>query len=1194
MVKKRFCRILVLTVFAALFVFALACTAYAEETDPVIYDAAEFSNLSGRTQEDVMEKYTQAQAEGTTYVRWAESTFYETPASFSVPYAAGVLNPDTLKAMKGMTNFYRWLIGVEDLSVNTESNASLQAQAFDRNYEFDHYISNDSKPADMDDALWQEGFNCAHNILASGSLPADAVTSWLNEGYSVSTKEWGTIGHRLAILDAGYKNISYGYSGRVGIGKCGSRGNTFENAFAAFPAAGYMPAELLSARGSAWTVELNTSILKVSSADNVVVTVKNLTTGNSYTCKNSDKTAQNSSHYLVFMQPQDQNGWSYSDSYQVTATGLTDVATGKAAEITYTVRFFTPPTVYRINIPQEKYAYTGSQIKPEATVLDGKNKTITDEQNYTLRYYNNVEEGIGIIEARGIGDYCGTAKQIFSIEVDRKDMQQCYVYAFSEHYTGKEVTPKVKVNSFGKTLTEGTDYTVSFRDNIYPGTGVAIVSGIGEYSGSVEKPFRIYKGEQSITGSVPTRRIEVGGTAKITASAREDAPISFTSSDESIATVDADGTVHGVDDGSVTITIKAEETDHYYSSTSRVTFSISRDYHTMVEKEVVYADENNDTASITEECSVCGKKETTSFTTMREFSLWYKPDTDVYGYPTIDADQKEGNGYRVFMRYFRPEDAQDQTYVLESSDPAIMTVDGDSFKFVRAGTVTLTVYAKYRPSAKFTKTFKVSHIFDGGLITRQPTCSVKGEKVYTCLACGDTKTEDINTIPHTWNDGEVTEPANCTEHGEKTFTCVVCGGEKTEPTPLDPTAHNWDEGIVTTEPKCFDAGVRTFTCTRCGDKRTEAVEQIGYHTPGEERTENEKQATCTENGSYDVVVRCTVCDAVLESETFTTDALGHDDQMEYTAANPVTCTADGNAEYWHCSKCGKYFSDGKGEQLLPEGQRVILATGHKWDAGKITTVPTATKTGVKTFTCTVCGTTKELILPTRSSQVAADGTKVGPGASEEVANQAITGMKNDADPAGSTYGLLKAKSVKQGKTSVKVTWSKVKGAKKYVVYGNACGKSNKMKKLATVTGSSYTAKKIINNKGKKVKVKKGTYYKFIIVALDGNRNVVSTSKVIHAATKGGKVGNDKSVSTKAKKNKVTVKVKKTFVLKAKAVPVSKKMKVKKHRSIAFESSDKTIATVSARGVITGKRKGTCYVYAYAQNGVSKKITVTVK
>ena len=127
-------------------------------------------------------------------------------------------------------------------------------------------------------------------------------------------------------------------------------------------------------------------------------------------------------------------------------------------------------------------------------------------------------------------------------------------------------------------------------------------------------------------------------------------------------------------------------------------------------------------------------------------------------------------------------------------------------------------------------------------------------------------------------------------------------------------------------------------------------------------------------------------------------------------------------------------------------------------------------------------------------------------------------------------------------------------------------------------------------------LKEGAYYKFIVVALDASGSVVSTSKVIYAATKGGKVGNYKKVTVKkaALKKAKKLKVGKKLKLKAKAVPKSKKLKVKRKAKMRYESSNPKVATVSAKGVVKAKGKGKCYVYAYAQNGAIKKVTVKVK
>ena len=283
------------------------------------------------------------------------------------------------------------------------------------------------------------------------------------------------------------------------------------------------------------------------------------------------------------------------------------------------------------------------------------------------------------------------------------------------------------------------------------------------------------------------------------------------------------------------------------------------------------------------------------------------------------------------------------------------------------------------------------------------------------------------------------------------------------------------------------------------------------------------------------------------------------------------------------------------------GIQFNVTADHNWDNGKVTKQPTKTTEGVKTFTCSVCGATKTepiaKLKPTPApapgsdpNQKGADGTAVGPGASAACADKAITSMKSDNDPAGSKFAPLKLKSTKQGKKNIKLTWTKAKGATSYVVYGNTCGTKNRFKKLTTVKTNKYNVKKVSK------KLKKGTYYKFIVVALDKNNNVVSTSKIAHVATTGGKVGNNKSVTvTKKVVNKAKkLKKGKTLKLKAKAIAKSKDLKVKKHRSVRYESTNTKIATVSKAGVVKAKKKGTCYIYAYAQNGVSKKIKVTVK
>ena len=210
------------------------------------------------------------------------------------------------------------------------------------------------------------------------------------------------------------------------------------------------------------------------------------------------------------------------------------------------------------------------------------------------------------------------------------------------------------------------------------------------------------------------------------------------------------------------------------------------------------------------------------------------------------------------------------------------------------------------------------------------------------------------------------------------------------------------------------------------------------------------------------------------------------------------------------------------------------------------------------------------------------------GASYDRADKAITNYSSESDVPGSIFGLLQLKQKKVKKNAIKVSWKKVSGAVKYAFYATNCGKKNKYVRHGITTGTSNNFKKICGKK-----LKKGKYYKFIVIAIDKNNKVVSTSKTVHVATKGGKVTNDTGVKTKAKKNKVSIKVKKTFKLNAK-VKKPKKGKVKRHRKIKYESLNSKVASVNGKGVIKGVKKGKTTVFAYAQNGICAKVKVTVK
>ena len=210
----------------------------------------------------------------------------------------------------------------------------------------------------------------------------------------------------------------------------------------------------------------------------------------------------------------------------------------------------------------------------------------------------------------------------------------------------------------------------------------------------------------------------------------------------------------------------------------------------------------------------------------------------------------------------------------------------------------------------------------------------------------------------------------------------------------------------------------------------------------------------------------------------------------------------------------------------------------------------------------------------------------------------ITVKVPDEPTINKTTGFrrLRARSVKQTKTSVTLQWNIIKDADGYFIYGNRCNtgtKSYKYRKLATITGgdiSTWTQKDL----------KKGTYYKYVVKAyrlVNGKKVVTDTSISVHAVTGGGKYGNAKAVSVTQignKKNvsKITLKMGKTAQIKAKEVKKDKK--IARHRKLCYESSNTKVATVTPDGLIRATGKGTCTIWVYAQNGVYKALKITVK
>ena len=234
----------------------------------------------------------------------------------------------------------------------------------------------------------------------------------------------------------------------------------------------------------------------------------------------------------------------------------------------------------------------------------------------------------------------------------------------------------------------------------------------------------------------------------------------------------------------------------------------------------------------------------------------------------------------------------------------------------------------------------------------EATCTQEGVvEHWNCTECGknysdEEGTEELSFITiaalgHDFGPYEVETAPTCTEEGVEASVCSRCSEKQTR--TVAALGHEWGEGVVTTEPTCSREGVRTYSCSRCEEEKTEAISALA-HTPGEAVRENEVAATCTSDGSVDIVVSCTVCGEEISRETETIKALGHSWNSGIVTSYP-NCTQAGQRKYT-CTRCG----DTKTE--------TIGALGHSWNSGVVTEEPACTEDGLRTYTCTRCSDTK--------------------------------------------------------------------------------------------------------------------------------------------------------------------------------------------------------------------------------------------
>lgn len=268
------------------------------------------------------------------------------------------------------------------------------------------------------------------------------------------------------------------------------------------------------------------------------------------------------------------------------------------------------------------------------------------------------------------------------------------------------------------------------------------------------------------------------------------------------------------------------------------------------------------------------------------------------------------------------------------------------------------------------------HSFGDWVTVVNPSCTTKGQEERICSACGEKETQAVKELGHSnekipevlpdCTHAGLTEGVKCsvcgdilteqtvvpekghdyaeaitkvpthTEDGEKTFTCNNCGHTYKE--KIEANGDHQYIPAVTKEPTCTEKGVMTHTCA-CGDYYTKEITELG-HTSADAVEENYVAPNCTDMGSKQLVIYCSVCDEELSRKDEKISALGHTDE-EIPAVAP-NCTETGLTAGVKCSVCGDILT----------AQTVVPEKGHSYN--DVVTEPNCTDKGFTTYTCSVC------------------------------------------------------------------------------------------------------------------------------------------------------------------------------------------------------------------------------------------------